>query len=128
MTTRNYFLETPADEWAVKAAFEELERVNPSSEARVNLRTLKEQISAAMGSPDEAKVSAARKLLQGWKAINRKLFPKEHKSRAKQPTTSFKKNVVNIANNNITINQVPGSSIAVVNTVPPPPQSPQPQL
>lgn len=50
MDTRNYFLETPAEERSLKAAFQELEISNSSSEACVNLRTLKKHTIEAKSS------------------------------------------------------------------------------
>lgn len=47
------FLETPVNKWFVKVAFEEIERNNPSSQARSNLRSLRESIIEALASTNE---------------------------------------------------------------------------
>ncbi|PHZ07928.1 uncharacterized protein RHIMIDRAFT_270688 [Rhizopus microsporus ATCC 52813] len=49
MAEKNYFLET-LNKWSVKVAFEEIEQNGPSSQARSNLRSIRESIIEALAS------------------------------------------------------------------------------
>ncbi|ORE00754.1 hypothetical protein BCV72DRAFT_170462, partial [Rhizopus microsporus var. microsporus] len=78
----NYFLKTPVDQWSVKDAFDEIERNNPSSQARENLQKLRDSITDAKITEDETVVNTARKLLKDWKIIKKTLTPKKDKARS----------------------------------------------